>query len=761
MNTSLKSWTIRQALDHSKRTIILALAITMIIGSGVRFIFVDDNIMNMLPKDIDSRRVWDEIVEEFKYSDFLFVAFGRDSENVLKAENLALSWDLTEAFEKIPQVDEVLSLSTTNRMAGNDGFLEVDKLITHRELSELEIKSITNYLKDNDNLSSRMIGKNGDYINIIIRPKMESDFPAMVASIREITAPFEETYDFHFGGQPYIAGKVPDLILTETQKLMMVGLIIMSVILLVNLRNLQSVGMILSVIIMSLLSMMGFLGWIYYFTGSAYFFFTFINSSMPIVLLTIANSDGVHIVSRFFREARTHKNVQQAITLTLNRLLLPIFLTSITTTAAFLTMLTSPITPATGYGLSISFGILWAWILSSTFLPAIINLKKWNFSTAALTKSSFLENMVHIIGKNILKRPKTVLFAGIAIVLISSLGIRYINVEVNLVNLFKPGNTIRESTLFLDREMAGSMNLMMKINADLKYPQTLNQMVKIQEYLEIIPTVNTTISIADIIREMHEAVMDNDNKYKSIPNTRDKVNNLFTMYSISRNPDDFESLVNYQYDAGLITAMMHSVSTKDVVRIAEDIEKFLHTETVDLNIEVSGLMMFLKDFVALVVQSSITSIFISIGVILCITWIFFRSWKFGLLSVIPLTAAVTLNFGLMGWFGVDLTHFTALLTSIIIGVGVDFAIHYVAEFRHYFNNGINEATISRQVVDDVGYPILLDVFSNMGFGALIFSSLIPIVHMGGLMVFAMLSTSFGTLTILAAIMEITKHKLKV
>ena len=170
--------------------------------------------------------------------------------------------------------------------------------------------------------------------------------------------------------------------------------------------------------------------------------------------------------------------------------------------------------------------------------------------------------------------------------------------------------------------------------------------------------------------------------------------------------------------------------------------------------------MFLKDFVALVVQSSITSIFISIGVILCITWIFFRSWKFGLLSVIPLTAAVTLNFGLMGWFGVDLTHFTALLTSIIIGVGVDFAIHYVAEFRHYANDGLNEAAISRQVLDDVGYPILLDVFSNMGFGALIFSSLIPIVHMGGLMVFAMLSTSFGALTILAAIMEMTKHKLK-
>ena len=198
MGTSLKNWAIRQALDHSKRTILLALIITGIIGSGVRFIFVDDNVMNMLPKDIDSRRVWDELVEEFKYSDFLFVAFGRDGENIFTAENLALSWDLTEAFELIPQVDEVLSLSTMNRMEGIDGFLEVDDLIPQRKLTEHEIKSISTYLKNNNNLSSRLLGKNGDYINIIIRPKIESDFPEMVSSIREITAPFEEIYDFQF-----------------------------------------------------------------------------------------------------------------------------------------------------------------------------------------------------------------------------------------------------------------------------------------------------------------------------------------------------------------------------------------------------------------------------------------------------------------------------------------------------------------------------------------------------------------------------------
>ena len=175
--------------------------------------------MNMLPENIDSRRVWNEIVDEFKYSDFLFVAFGRDGENVLTAENLALTWDFTDSFEKIPQVDEVLSLSTMNRIDSDDGFMEVDDLMSQRDLTELEIESLSEYLKNNSNLSSQMLGKNGDYINIIIRPKSSRDFPNLVSAVKKITAPYEDLQEFHFGGQPYIAGKVPGMIQTETQKL--------------------------------------------------------------------------------------------------------------------------------------------------------------------------------------------------------------------------------------------------------------------------------------------------------------------------------------------------------------------------------------------------------------------------------------------------------------------------------------------------------------------------------------------------------------
>jgi len=664
----LKSWALNQALEHSKRTVLLALLVTAFIGSGVRFIFLDDNIMNTLPKDIDSRRIWDEVIEEFKYTDFFFVAFGNPNEKILNPDALAIAWDLTEKFENVSHVDEVISISTLNRMDSDDGFLEVGDLMPHKNMTEEEVTSLSDYLKNNSNISSRILSKEGNYINIVIRPKSDNDFPGLVAAVYDITASYQNQYEFHFGGQPHLTGAMPELIKTETQQLMLLGLFIMATILLVNLRSFPAVGMVLSVIFLSALSMMGFMGWVYYLTETPRFSFSMVNTSMPIVLLTIANSDGVHILSRFFREARKHKDVKKALTMTMNQLMLPVFLTSITTTAAFLTMVSSPIATMTGYGTTIGFGIMWAWVLSSTFLPAIINLKKWDMNKAAIDQPSFLEKLIHRFGRSLLNYPKQVFFTGFLIVAVSSIGIWFINVEVNIINLFKPGHEIRESTLFLDREMAGSMNLILKVEGDLKDPEVLNKMIDIQDYISAFPTVNTTFSIADVIKEMHKSIMDNDPAYETIPDTRGKINNLFTMYSMSGDPDDFEALVDYEYETGLITAMMQSVSTKEIVIMADQIEVYIEEMgTEEFTTETSGMMMFLKDFTTLIVQSSINSILLSIVIILFITWIFFRHWKFGLLSVIPLTSAVILNFGLMGWFGIDLSHFTLCSLPLLLG----------------------------------------------------------------------------------------------
>ncbi|UCH11160.1 MAG: MMPL family transporter, partial [Fidelibacterota bacterium] len=128
-------------------------------------------------------------------------------------------------------------------------------------------------------------------------------------------------------------------------------------------------------------------------------------------------------------------------------------------------------------------------------------------------------------------------------------------------------------------------------------------------------------------------------------------------------------------------------------------------------------------------------------------------------AVIPLSSAILLNFGLMGWLGIELSHVTALLSAIIIGVGVDFAVHFIAQYKHFLQQGVPRDQVGQTAIDDVGYPILLNVAAvSIGFTALLFSNFVPMIFAGGLIIISMVSCALGTLTMLATIVHLLRHK---
>ena len=755
----LRKWFIKQSLDHPIRSIIVSLIATISVGSGVLSFMIDDDMMKLLPADLDSKIAWDEIQDEFGSTELIYIAFGEKGKSVFNSKTFADMWDLSKTLESTDQIEEVFSLVYTNRIDNVDDFMEVDDLQTKRDLTQAEVDDIQNYLLKNPSLKKRFISENDEYFVITAQPYSNEQFDVFSKIVVDKSDEILDGYEIHYGGNAYISGIMPGLIRDDAFSLMRFGMLIMIFTLLLNLRSIAGVAMVLMVIVLSLFAMIGAMGWIYYFTGSNKFLFTLANTSMPIILLTIANSDGVHIVSKFFREMRSKKDTRKAVASTMDSLLVPIFVTSVTTISAFLIMTTSPIQPLIGYGISMSIGITWAWFLSSLLLPAVISLKKWNPEDTAFTKPSFFEKLVDKLGSAVLNHPKRVFGTGITIVIIGLFGVTKVTVDVNMRNFFKPGTEIRDSMDFMDNEMNGTVDIRVRVEGDIKDPQTLSSMDELQSFMVKDEQVSTSFSIADVVKQMHRTVMNDDLKYETIPENRGKVNNLFTMYSMSGDPDDFEALVDYEYKIGLITAFADVMSTEQIFsytnKLNEHIDKNFND---DSKIDVTGMIVVFRDLVILIVQSSFVSIFASLLVIGILASLFFKRALWGLLAVVPLTSAVIINFGFMGFFGIELSHVTAILSSIIIGVGVDFAIHYISQYRR-LSRTISSKTVSKEVVEDVGYPIVLDAASNMGFGALVFSTFVPIQYIGGLMVFAMLSTSLGTLTILSALTELMKNRL--
>jgi uncharacterized protein len=758
----IKQAFINLALNHPKKTVIISILLTIFMGYGVKWFTVDDDMMKLLPQDMETRTTWDNVRDEFGNTEIIYIAMGIEGEPALNSQTLAKCWEVTSALEDIPEVDEVISISTMNRMDYDPEYDEmvVDNIMPNQNLSIEQIDNIKIYLNKTPSMEVRLLSKNKDFLSIMIRPKTGITPDKLAPKIVAIGDSLLQNYNKHYGGQAYISGIIPPLINQDVQLLMKIGMGIMILILLINLRSIHAVGMVLSVIILSLIAMMGFMGWIYKLTGSEKFLFTIMNTSMPIILLTIANSDGVHVLTKFFREFRKSKDKRTAIVSTMDSLLMPIFLTSLTTIVAFLSMLLAPIEQMAGYGITIGFGVTWAWLLSSIMLPAIINLKKWNADSKAITHASIFEKLINKFGKIVVKHPKYILSAGMLIVGISIYGIFLIKVEANVATFFKEGTEIRDSMIFLDEQLTGSSDIQIRMEGDIKDPSVLKDMDKIQKYIATQNGVTTTLSIAEFIKQMHRVVMEDNPDFETIPDTRGKVNNLFTMYSLSGDTDDFSSLVNYDYDVGLVTGLIKTVTSREISEVVQNIEHFVEENVKsETDISITGMMVVFRDLVKLIVDSSMISITISIFAIALIAGYFFKRFIWGFLAIIPLTSAVLMNFGFMGIFGIDLSHITAILASIIIGVGVDFAVHYIAQYRNLSKNGTQSNELTREVIDDVGYPIILDAASNMGFGALLFSIFLPIQYMGGLMVFAMLSTSIGTLTLLASLGEILKKKL--
>jgi len=757
----MKQWFINQSVLHPKRSIALALILTLIMGTGIQYFVIEDDFMKILPQDIQSMVTWNEVRDEFGNTELIFIAFGHRGEDALNAQTLASLWDVTRSMEKSDVIDEVMSISSSDRMNSEDGFLEVDVLQPQRDLTEAEVQDIRSYLDNTPKIKTRYVGTQGDYLNLMIRPILGAGNDVVVHDLQQSVKQYLGDYDIHWGGQAYLTGTLPALIRDDVSKLMLVGIIGMLLILLVSFRNVPAVGMVLATILLSMIFMIGFYGWVYHITGSDAFLFSVINTSLPIILLTIANSYGVHIITKFFRQMRKQgRDTRAAVEASLDALLLPIFLAALTTIAAFLSLVFAPLDVLLGYGVAISVGIVWAWLLTTIFLPSILVLKTWKSDARAVSNASLLERFIIAFGERVMRHPKMILAGSIIVVLIGATGILKLNIEVNMKNFFKPDNPIRQSLEFMDAEMTGTMDLELLVNADLKSPEVLTQIEGIQQFMEVKPSVALSISIADIIKQMHRMVNDDDPLFETIPDSREKVNNLFTLYSMSGDPDDFSSLVDYDYKKGLVTTMMRSISTPEIVKLVNEIETFLAQDQYkSLDITITGMLVIFRDLVSLILRSSFISIFASIFIIALIAAYFFKHWLWGVLAVIPLTSAVILNFGLMGIFGIDLNHVTALLSAIIIGVGVDFAIHYISQFRsHLRHHGLTD-DISYETMQDVGFPVILDAASNMAFGALLFSEFVPMIQMGGLMVFAMISTSLGTLTLLAVILDLMKEKL--
>ena len=242
-----------------------------------------------------------------------------------------------------------------------------------------------------------------------------------------------------------------------------------------------------------------------------------------------------------------------------------------------------------GYGICLSAGILYAFILSLTFLPAAMSLKKWNLNSNAISQNGHLENIIAKFGKLVISKPKLIFVVGMIIMFVGTAGLSALKVDVNIANFFKEGTDFRNSIDFIDQEMTGTMDVRIRVEAPVKDPNTLNEIQNMQKLLNSNPKVTTSYSIVDVVKQMHRIFMDDSPEFEIVPKDEKKVSNLLMMYSISGDQDDLNTIVDYNYKVGLITALSRVMSTEEIIQFVKKIEDQVYNFKHISNASITGM----------------------------------------------------------------------------------------------------------------------------------------------------------------------------
>jgi preprotein translocase subunit SecF/outer membrane lipoprotein-sorting protein len=263
--------------------------------------------------------------------------------------------------------------------------------------------------------------------------------------------------------------------------------------------------------------------------------------------------------------------------------------------------------------------------------------------------------------------------------------------------------------------------------------------------------IDLTMSFSGVIREISKALNDpGDPLYDQIPPTREAVAQYMELYNMNGDPDELEQLVDFNYEHAHLMVRINNTTNETVNVILEQLKEL---SSGDESVEAIGGYGYVRTELANKVQSgTIWSLGIALLVILVLLSIIFRSIAAGLLGIIPLSMSVLILFGLMGLSGVRLDVATALLSSIMIGVGVDYTIHFLWRYKEERgqNRPAREAVLT--TLTTTGRGIIFNALSVIvGFVVLIISSFTPIRFFGILVVVSIISCLIGALVILPAL----------
>lgn len=728
-------------------------AIALIFGSQIPRSEIESDMKAMLPPDIESRIKTDRIDELFGGTEMLIVII--KAEDVLNPETLKRTEDISQQMNRIRGVDKVLSLFELKNIKGENGAMIVEPAVKRIPKTDEQREALRKEIIENDIVYGSVVSKDFTLTAVIALLKADVSDDFVVKEVRQLIEQNPGEEEVVIGGLPFTRFQVTRSIRGDLRRLLPLGLLIMLIFLFVCFKQLRGVVLPFAVVIMSILFSMGLiplLGWKIHV----------ISVLLPIILIAIANDYGIHLIAKY-QELNYEENPYSEKELAMDifsHLTKPVLLTGLTTMAGMLCLLGHIVIPARQISVLAASGILFALAASLLFIPAVVSMlpKAKPVIHSGNSKRPLLERILRLFGKIVTSKPKEIIALAIISALGVSVGIFFVIVDTDPNKYYPKNHPIPYAARLINDNLGGAQNVSVVFQGDIKDPRIMNKIDNMENEIKEMAEVGNTTSVARVVRQMSRALNDKDEEgYDRIPDSRNAVAQYFELYSMSGDPDDFEKIVDFPYEHALLTARLNTASTKKMDHVIDRLKE--RTENDRDVLLIGGFGSILSELAHKIINGQLLSLGLAIFVVGILLMILFRSVTAGLISAIPLALSIVTLFGLMGIFRIELNIATALLSSIMIGVGVDYTIHFLWRFREERQNSLDPQEAAKKTLTTTGRGIVFNALSVIvGFIVLFTSSFMPVRFFGFLVVVSISSCLIGALILIPALCIVIKPK---
>jgi predicted RND superfamily exporter protein/outer membrane lipoprotein-sorting protein len=740
------------ALRHPRWVIGVTLLVTVVALLQFPRIRIDTDPENMLPENEPVRVFHQELKERFDLRDFLVLGIVRE-EGMFEPEPLEHVIAITEKVLDIDGVvaEDVLAPTEVDDISIEEGgILRVGPLLDQAPETHEQAQHVLARIKDNPILRGKLASDDGQAIALFIPLTSKNVSYEVATEITRIAKSLGGDEKYYLAGQPVAQDTFGAAMFKQMAVSAPLAGLVLFLLMYYFFRVFRTVATAMALAFMAVIWGMGAL------IGLG-FTVHIMSSMIPIFLIPIAILPSIHILSEMYDRRGKCDSTEQAVSEAMNHLFRPVLFTTITTMVGFGSLMLTPIPPVQVFGAFVAFGIFGAWLMSMTFLPALVIAESHRGKDPLICHYAEDTSMGHHLQKvrRLAVRGRWAV-TGLSVVVfgLSIYGVTRIQVNDNPVRWFKKNHPLRVADRVMNRHLAGTYLAYLQVGSDeegrVKDPEVMSYIESLQDRLEQHPNVGATTSVADVVKKVSYELAFEDPAAMKLPDSREKNAQFLFLYEMSGgNPDDLYHFITPDVSKANVWIQMHAGENNAVQSVVDVAESFMAENPPPEGVETgwAGLSYVNIIWQDKMVRGMGRALLGSYVVVFLMMTFLFRSLLWGVVSMLPLTGTITFIYGLLGWIGKDYDMPVAVLSSLTLGLSIDFAIHFIQRSREIHKQTGNYKETMKMTFGGPGRAIFRNVMVlAIGFVPMFFASLTPYFTVG--LFFFLIMTISGLVTML-------------